>query len=77
MLYKMVNGQVAIPLQDYIQPNVRSTRGNNIKFRQISHKAKVFQDSFFVTTVKDWNKLSADTVNATSIESFKNKLQFD
>lgn len=77
MMYKMVNGLVTIPIQDYVQPNVRNTRGNNMKFRQIGHRAKVFQDSFFVTTVIDWNKLSGEIVNSPSLKSFKSKLKFD
>ena len=77
MMYKMVNGLVNIPLQDYVQSNERSTRFNQMKFKQISHKAKAFQDSFFVTTVIDWNKLPADVVNSTSLDLFKNKLKFD
>ena len=71
MLYKMKNGLVDIPLLDYTRPNTRDTRGNNQKFTQVRHKARAFQDSFFVSTVRDWNKLRSDVVNSPSLEVFK------
>ena len=75
MMYKMVNGMVDIPLSEYVQLNNRCTRGNNKKFIQVGHKARAFQDSFFVSTVKDWNKLSAETVNSPTLDQFKNRLK--
>ena len=75
MLYKMKNGLVDIPLYDYIQVNTRDTRRNNQKFIQLQHKARAFQDSFFVTTIKDWNQLPTAVVHSTSLTSFKNKLK--
>ena len=76
MLYKMQNGLVDIPLYDYIQVNTRDTsRRNNQKFIQLQHKARAFQDSFFVTTIRDWNQLPTAVVQSTSLTSFKNKLK--
>jgi len=71
MLFKMQNGLVDIPLDQYIQPQTRATRGHTQKFHQIRHKARAFRDSFFVSTVIDWNSLPANVVNSTSIDSFK------
>ena len=70
---KMVNRLDSIPINDYVQPNERSTRHNPTKFKQIRHNARAFQDSFFVTTVVDWNKLPADTVNSQSLDSWTQK----
>ena len=75
MLYKMKNGLVDIPLHTYVQQNSRATRGNDQKFVQHRHKARVFQDSFFVTTVRDWNQLSNTVVNSPSLSIFKNHLK--
>ena len=75
MLYKMRNGLVDIPLQRYVQQNPRATRGNDQKFVQHRHKARAFQDSFFVTTVRDWNQLSNTVVNSPSLSIFKNNLK--
>jgi hypothetical protein len=75
MLFKMQNGLVDIPLLDYVQPSKKETRGNNQKFIQVSHKARAFQDSFFVSTIKDWNQLKCDAVNCPSLETFKTKIQ--
>ena len=74
MLYKMNNGLVNVQINEYIQRNTRSTRGNNQKFHQVRHKARVFKDSFFVNTVKDWNNLPSSIVNSPSLETFKAKL---
>ena len=75
MLYKMKNGLVDIPLLDYVRPNTRDTRGNNQKFTQVRHKARAFQDSFFVSTMHDWNKLRSDVVNSPSLEVFKSQIR--
>jgi hypothetical protein len=71
MLYKMKNGLVDIPLHNYVHQNTRDTRGNNQKFTQVSHKARAFKDSFFVSTVKLWNSLSSAAVNSTTLAKFK------
>ena len=70
MLYKMKNGLVDIPLLDYVRPNTRDSRGNNQKFTQVRHKARAFQDSFFVSTVRD-----SDVVNSPSLEVFKSQIR--
>ena len=74
MLYKMKNGLVDIPLYNYIQLNTRDTPGNNQKFIQVSHKARAFQDSFFVSTVKIWNSLSGPVVNSATLAKFKEQI---
>ena len=74
MLYKMKHGLVDIPLYNYVQLNTRDTRGNNQKFIQVSHKARAFQDSFFVSTVKIWNSLSGPVVNSATLAKFKEQI---
>ena len=75
MLYKIINGLVDINLNDFIQRNSRTTRRNDQKFLQLCHKARVFQDSVFITTVRDWNNLPSSIVNSPSLKSFKSKLK--
>ena len=71
---KMQNGLVEIPLNEYVQQRNVNTRGSSQKYIQISHKAKAFEDSFFVSTINDWNKLRASVLNSPTIESFKSQL---
>ena len=70
----MKNGLVNIPLYNYVQLNTRDTRGNNQKFIQVSHKARAFHDSFFVSTVKIWNSLSGPVVNSATLAKFKEQI---
>ena len=50
-----------------------ATRGHNLKL-QVQHQLGPKKNFFSARVTEAWNKLSPDTVNATSVDSFKTKL---
>ena len=74
-IYKMFNGLVRIPMECHFKlATCSSTRGHQKKLFK-SHAKKFARANFFSQrTINDWNNLPADTVNATSIDIFKRKL---
>lgn len=64
--------------KDYISDNIveRSVCNNSKCYKPVFANTLNFKNSFFVRTVIDWNKLSEEQVNATSIDSFKNRISF-
>ena len=70
-------------LQGYYDPNVekvleldenRRTRGHNLRLKQRPFKTDIGKFSFPSRTSRIWNALPKEIVNATSINSFKNRL---
>ena len=57
IIYKMEHNLIDIPLDHYIQHNTRSSRKHDIQFLQIRYSANIFGNSFFPTTIKEWNSL--------------------
>ena len=74
IIYKMEHNLIDIPLDHYIQNNTRSSRKHNSQFLQIRYSANIFGNSFFPTTIKEWNSLSPNIVSSKSINSFQNNL---
>lgn len=52
--------------------NTRSK--HELNFQVPYAKKNLYEYSFFPRTLKDWNALPSDTVNAPSLECFKDKL---
>ena len=78
MCYKIYNNLVDIPFDTCIYINVRNVRElRNVNTHHLEPKF-AFTDtckySFFYKTVKSWNRLPANVICQTSLESFKNKL---
>ena len=74
IIYKMEHNLILvidIPLDHYIQHNTRSSRKHDSQFLQIRHSANIFGNSFFPTTIKEWNSLPPNTVSSKSLNSFK------
>ena len=77
MLYKIVNGLVAIPSGPpflYPSPDLHATRGHDHQFRRQHCRILAFQHSFFPSVVCMWNALPSTVVAATSLESFRSRL---
>jgi hypothetical protein len=72
--YKIVNNLVAIPSTQLI-PAHQSTRGNPLKFRQISTRTNYYKYSFFPTLITTWNSLPPDLALSKNLDSFKDGLQ--
>ena len=64
------------PIDQYIQHNTRSSRKHDSQFSQIRYSANIFGNSFFPTTIKEWNSLppKSNTVSSKSLKSFQNSL---
>ena len=75
MFYKIVNGLVDIPSDQYLTPMSSRTRStNNRKFRLPSTSTSYYRNSFFPRTVSTWNKLPSTTADAPDLVSFKQGL---
>ena len=74
LMYKIVNGVVAVPADDYLNRGYRRTRRNSQNYRQYSTKFETFRNSFIPRTITDWNKLPDSIINCDTVDSFKNRL---
>ena len=75
LMYKIVNGLVAVPAHQYFQPVRRSTRSSHsLKFQQISTTKGYNQAAFFVYTIPLWNSTPGSIVEAASLEVFRREL---
>ena len=72
LFYKIVNGLMAVPLPEYIQPTHRIFRYcHSMTFRQIHTGKDRYKYSFFPLAVVQWNALPANVVVSPSLEVFK------
>ena len=74
IIYNMEHNLRDIPLDHYIQHNTISSHKHDSKFLQIRYSANIFGNSFFPTTIKEWNSLHPNTVSSKSLNSFQNNL---
>jgi len=75
MCYKIVNGLIAIDCSDFFSfTNCDRTRGHNFKIYIQNCRLDARKFSFARRVCPVWNSLPYDFVNATSISSFKRKL---
>ena len=82
-LYKYTHGLVNVDLETGcgqcshpLQPSLGRGRGHNLRF-QIQHHQS-FRNKFFTAyALGIWNSLQTSTVNASSINAFKNRLSTD
>lgn len=77
-LYKIINGLTPEYLQAILPPRVHelsrySLRNNNNYAIPVSRTA-TFTNSFLPSTLRDWNTLSQDVRDATSLKIFKSKI---
>ena len=52
----------------------KRTRGHDFALMKGHSRLAVRKYSFFMRTVKEWNKLSADSVHSSGINMFKNRI---
>ena len=73
MFYKIQHGLVAVPMPSYFErPKITHHSLNNpLSFRQVYASADYCRFSFFPMTVVLWNRLSADIVFLSDLDSFK------
>ena len=74
MMYKIIHGHVHIqstlPLVQSFTNGV--TRGHHNKYLQPATRTDVYKYSFFPSTIKLWNTLPEELINAKTIDEFKN-----
>jgi hypothetical protein len=76
MMYRVVNGLIAIPAVQYLIPVTRVTRHtHNLAFQRQTCNSSFYMNSFFPRTTAQWNDLPGDVVAASSLEAFKARLQ--
>ena len=74
LLYKIVNGHIAVSLEDInCNQQIITTRNTNHSHKlRVKYAAKESLKNFFThKTVKEWNALPSDIAEADSLESFK------
>ena len=75
MVYRIVNGLVAIPLDRFALPGRLTRHDHDKKLGCVNSSHEIPRQSFFRRVTKDWNDLSMkDAVNAPSLDSFRNRL---
>lgn len=74
MMYRIVNGLVAIPLENYTDRNSTKTRHHQQTLKTIRSDCDIYKNSFFPRTIKDWNSISLSCVSINKIEAFKNSI---
>jgi hypothetical protein len=69
LLYKIINGLVAIPADQHIQPNPRPSRNRHTKTLLIhTCNTDIYKHSFIPRSTIDWNSLSEATVTNKTVD---------
>ena len=71
LLYKIINGLVAIPADTHLHFNTRNTRISNSKSLQLPICTTDTYKHFFPATIRDWNLLPDYIVNCKNLSPFK------
>ena len=75
LVYKILNQHVKIPpAPHFIRTEGTNRRGHSENLRQTSTTTKYHQNTFFVRSIPQWNKLPASIAEATSLDSFRARL---
>jgi hypothetical protein len=69
ILYKIINGLVAIPADQRIQPNQRPSINRHTKTLLIhTYNTDIYKHSFIPRSTIDWNALPEATVTSKTVE---------
>ena len=72
--FKIIHKKDNLNHDQLFELNNNQTRGHQFKLNVKHAHKNVRKHSFAVRVIKDWNSLPEDTVNADTLNSFKNKL---
>ena len=75
IVFKIANKMDNIEFKDFFILNKNPTRGHKWKIDKPRATTSVRQNSFPHRVVNDWNTLSKEVVECTTINSFKNALE--
>ena len=68
MMFRIVHAMVAIPAFPLLQLMGAATRGHQIKYRIPYCRTNTYKDSFFLSSIRQWNQLPENLTNAKSLE---------
>ena len=74
MLHKIINNQVAIDQNTYLNKSDTRTRGEH-KYKQIATSKNIYKYPFFPRTIRSWNYLPAAVGQAPDLDSFRSGLE--
>jgi hypothetical protein len=74
MLYKIINNQVTIDPNTYLNKSDTRTRGEH-KYKHIATSKNIYKYSFFPRTIRSWNYLPAAVAQAPDLDSFRSGLE--
>ena len=74
MMYKITHRIVHLNLPEYITYSHGITRGHDYKLTIPPTRIDAYKHSYFPATISLWNKLSNETVNASTFQAFTNLL---
>ena len=74
MIYRIVNGLVAIPANKHLVNAQNRTRGHETRFLQPFTRVQAYKQSFFPSSIRIWNTLPSDVMGKPSLESFRDAL---
>ena len=74
MLYKIINNQVTIDPNTYLNKSDTCTRGEH-KYKQIATSKNIYKYSFPPRTIRSWNYLPAAVAQAPDLDSFRSGLE--
>ena len=78
LFYKILHGLTPDYLYDLVPPLVQDTTSynlrNSVNIQNYRARSNLFLNSFFPSTIRAWNDLPNDTKNASSVASFKHRL---
>ena len=71
MLYKILNGVVAITSHPYLQPKLRLSRTHPLSFQPYQTNINAFKYSFFPRKILTWNSSPPQIPQASTVDAFK------
>ena len=76
MLFKVVHGLVAVPLEGHVEKSVSRTRAKKSERLKVYAPATdILKNSFIPKTIKDWNNLPDSAVQSATVDIFKNEVK--
>ena len=79
MMYKIQHDKYTQPARTHCATEYLAAghRGHPLQLMVQRSRLQAYKHSFFVSTIEPWNKLTVQTINAPSLEAFKQCLERD
>jgi hypothetical protein len=72
LLYKIIHGEAAVNIPDYImRPSVLTRQYHQDRFSRVSTSTDAYKYSFIPRTITDWNRLPQGIIQAPSTDVFR------